>query len=96
MIGPPPRSVDRCGVERPLARYTWEYVVEHAMHLRSCMVLTLDREQSQVLREMLQGARTQLRLESARADSHDFREILHRREQIVTALLAQLSEPRAA
>jgi hypothetical protein len=60
------------------------------------MVLTLDREQSQVLREMLQGARTQLRLESARADSRDFREILHRREQIVTALLAQLSGPRAA
>jgi hypothetical protein len=60
------------------------------------MVLTLDQEQSQLLREMLQAAVTQLRLESARADSHDFREILHRREQIVTALLAQLSEPRAA
>jgi hypothetical protein len=70
--------------------------MEHAMHLRSCMVLTLDQEQSQVLREMLQGALTQLRLESARADSHDFREILHHREQIVTAVLAQMSGPRAA
>ena len=70
--------------------------MEHAMHLRSCMVLTLDREQSQVVREMLQGALTQLRLESARADSHDFREILHHREEIVTAVLAQMSEPRAA
>jgi hypothetical protein len=70
--------------------------MEHAMHLQWCMVLTLDREQSQVLREMLQGAVTQLRLESARADSHDFREILHRREQIVSEVLAQMSEPRAA
>lgn len=60
------------------------------------MVLTLDREQSQMLREMLQGAVTQLRLESARADSHDFREMLHRRERVVTALLAQLSGPQAA
>jgi hypothetical protein len=75
------------------ARYC---VVEHAMHLRICMVLTLDPEQSQVLREILQGALTELRIESARADSHDFREMLHHREQVVTALLAQLSEPRAA
>jgi hypothetical protein len=60
------------------------------------MMLTLDREQSRVLREILEGSLTQLRLESARADSHDFRELLHRREQAVTALLAQLSEPHAA
>ncbi len=60
------------------------------------MMLTLDREQSQVLREILEGALTQLRVESARADSHDFREILHRRERVVSALLDQLSEPRAA
>jgi hypothetical protein len=53
------------------------------------MMLTLDREQSRVLREILEGSLTQLRLESARADSHDFREILHRREQAVTALLAR-------
>jgi hypothetical protein len=87
--------MDGC-VERALRGTCGIAPVEHAMHLRSCMVLTLDREQSQVLREMLQGAVTQLRLESARADSHDFREILHRREGIVTAVLAQLSEPRAA
>ena len=66
------------------------------MHLRWCIVLTLDREQSRVLREILEGSLTQLRLESARADSHDFRELLHRREQAVTALLAQLTEPQAA
>lgn len=62
----------------------------------SRMMLTLDREQSQVLREILEGALTQLRVESARADSHDFREILHHRERVVTALLEQLPEPRAA
>ncbi|HEX3760199.1 MAG TPA: hypothetical protein VHW23_15890 [Kofleriaceae bacterium] len=60
------------------------------------MTLTIDREQSQVLREILEGTVTQLRVESARADSHDFREILHRRERIVSAVLAQLSEPHAA
>jgi hypothetical protein len=60
------------------------------------MTLTLDREQSRVLREILEGSLTQLRLESSRADSHDFREILHRREQAVTGLLAQLTGPQAA
>ncbi len=60
------------------------------------MTLTIDREQSQVLREILEGALTQLRVESARADSHDFREILHRRERVVTAVLERLSEPHAA
>jgi len=60
------------------------------------MTVTLDQEQSRVLREILEGTLAQLRLESARADSHDFREILHRRERIVTSLLAQFSEPRAA
>lgn len=66
------------------------------MQRHTGMMLTLDQEQSQVLREILEGALTQLRVESARADSHDFREILHRRERVVTALLEQLSEPRAA
>jgi len=88
--------MDGCGVERTLRGTCGIAPVEHAMQLQCCMVLTLDQEQSQVLREMLQGAVTQLLLESARADSHDFREILHRRERIVTAVLAQLSEPRAA
>jgi hypothetical protein len=60
------------------------------------MTVTLDQEQSRVLREILEGTLTQVRLESARADSHDFREILHRRERIVTSLLSQFLEPRAA
>lgn len=52
--------------------------------------MSLDREQTEVLREILQNALHELRLESARADSHDFRESLHRRERIVEGMLAQL------
>ena len=63
------------------------------------MQLTLDRDQARVLREILQTSLTQLRVESARADSHDFREALHLRERTVEALLLQLgseNEERAA
>jgi hypothetical protein len=63
------------------------------------MQLTLERDQARVLREILQTSLTQLRLESARADSHDFREALHARERTVEALLLQIGgegEDRAA
>jgi hypothetical protein len=50
--------------------------------------MTLNREQAEILREILSSALTQLRFESARADSHDFREKLHHREEIVEKLLA--------
>ena len=53
------------------------------------MQVTLDRDQTTVLREILESALKELRLESARADSHDFREQLHRREKIVESVLAQ-------
>ena len=53
------------------------------------MQVTLDRDQTEVLCEILESSLKELRLESARADSHDFREKLHRREKIVEALLAQ-------
>lgn len=56
------------------------------------MVLTIDREQAQVLGEILERELTQLRIESSRADAHDFREMLHHRERVVEALLGQLSE----
>ena len=56
--------------------------------------MTLDREQTEVLREILQAALTQLRVESARTDSHDFREALHRRERIVEGLLLELQSPQ--
>ncbi|MGE5184996.1 MAG: hypothetical protein ACM31C_23165 [Acidobacteriota bacterium] len=45
-----------------------------------------------MVREILQSALHELRLESARADAHDFREQLHRRERIVESVLAQLSD----
>lgn len=54
------------------------------------MQVNLDIEQAQVLREMLENTLTQLRVESARADSHDFREMLHHRENVVEAMLTQL------
>jgi len=54
------------------------------------MQVTLDRDQSEILREILESQLKELRLESARADSHDYREQLHRRERVVEALLTQL------
>ena len=51
---------------------------------------TLDTEQTQVLREMLENTLTQLRIESARADAHDFREMLHHREEVVEKVLNKL------
>jgi hypothetical protein len=55
------------------------------------MQVSLDTEQTQVLREMLENTLTQLRVESARADSHDFREMLHHREEIVESMLTKLN-----
>ena len=55
------------------------------------MQLTLDPDQVSVLREILQGSLTELRFESARADSHDYREVLHRRERMVEDMLVQLT-----
>jgi len=55
------------------------------------MQLTLDPDQVSVLREILQGSLTELRFESARADSHDYRERLHRRERAVADMLEQLT-----
>ena len=54
------------------------------------MQVNLDTEQAQVLQEMLENTLTQLRVESARADSHDFRRMLHHREEVVEKLLTQL------
>jgi len=56
------------------------------------MQVIIDREQASVLREILQASLTQLRVESARTDTHDFREALHVRERVVEALLLQLEE----
>ena len=60
------------------------------------MTVTLDREQARILTEILEASLNQLRIESARTDSHDYRAALHVRERAVEALLVQLSgeEPR--
>jgi hypothetical protein len=60
------------------------------------MYMSLDRDQVQVLREILQASLTQLRFESARADSHDFRQALHRRERVVESMLALLADENRA
>jgi hypothetical protein len=60
------------------------------------MYVALDHEQVQTLRELLEATLKELRLESARADSHDYRDMLHHREQIVEQLLLKLSEESRA
>jgi len=65
--------------------------VERVLLLVIYMTLQLDTTQEQFLQELLQTTRTQLRIESARTDSHDFREKLHARERIVEQVLAKLS-----
>jgi len=56
------------------------------------MFVSLDHVQADFLREILKGNLRELRIESARADSNDYREMLHRREAIVEQLLSKLSE----
>jgi glycine cleavage system regulatory protein len=56
----------------------------------SGMQIDLDPNQAEVLRETLQHLLHDLRVESARTDTHDFREMLHRRERVVEAVLAKL------
>ena len=63
-----------------------------ALALPVVMQLNLDYDQFRVLREILEASLNQLRVESARADLHDAREVLHRRERAVEALLRQLGE----
>ncbi len=57
------------------------------------MYVALDPQQTSTLREVLESQLKQLRTESARADSHDYRDMLHQREQIIEQLLSKLAEP---
>jgi len=57
------------------------------------MQLMLDSDQTEIIREILDSALTELRFESARTDTHDYREKLHRRERAVEAVLDQLGGP---
>jgi hypothetical protein len=59
---------------------------------RSGMYISLEHEQVTVLRQLLTSAVTQLRIESARTDTHDFRQALHERERIVESIVAKLEE----
>ena len=54
------------------------------------MMLDLDRSQADVVREILEAQLRQLRIESARTDTHAFRELLHERERVVEAVLRKL------
>jgi hypothetical protein len=54
------------------------------------MYVALDQQQTTILREVLQSSLRQLRNESARADSHDFRVMLHQREAVIEQLLSKL------
>jgi neutral trehalase len=94
---PSPRCTPQ--ILRAMPVSTWRYTERwftrsqaSALHCQACMLITIDRNEVQVLHEILHGVLTQLRIESARADSHSYREGLHEREHIVEALLAKLSE----
>jgi hypothetical protein len=56
------------------------------------MYVAFDHEQVDLLCETVQHALKELRIESARADSHDFREMLHHREAVLEQVLAKISD----
>jgi hypothetical protein len=55
------------------------------------MDIHLEPDQREILAEILSAKLTELRVESARTDTHDFREALHVRERVVEAILSQLA-----
>ena len=56
------------------------------------MYVALDQQQADTLRDILQQQLKQLRTETARADRHDFREMLYQREAVIEQVLTKLSE----
>jgi hypothetical protein len=63
-----------------------------ALHRFWIMVISIDSREAKLLREMLQSALRQLRIESSRADSPDFRIELKARGRILEGLIAKLSD----
>lgn len=63
------------------------------MQSSQLMMLSLDDKQADIVRDTLASALNQLRIESARADSSEFRRDLHDRERVVEAVLEKLSSP---
>ena len=62
------------------------------MHLGLGMDISLQDEQAAVLREILQSSLRELRFESARTDTQEFREKLHARERVIESILANLPD----
>jgi hypothetical protein len=60
------------------------------------MNVSFDPEQAELVRDTLQHALMELRVESARTDSTRYREMLHHREDVLRAALAKLSSENAA
>lgn len=56
------------------------------------MYVALDQQQTEILRELLESSLKQLRNETARADSHEFREMLYRREAVIEQVLSKLAD----
>ncbi|HEX7089409.1 MAG TPA: hypothetical protein VF192_04695 [Longimicrobiales bacterium] len=55
--------------------------------------LELDREQAEMLREMLESYLGDLRMEISQTDQMDFREDLKKREALLKELIARLEQP---
>jgi hypothetical protein len=59
------------------------------------MTITLDREQAEVLREILQAELKELKVETRHAFHRKFREGLYSREDQIERVLAQLPNQRS-
>ena len=62
------------------------------MHVPGYMNVSFDREQIELVRETLQHALTELRVESARTDSTKYRQMLHHREDVLESVIAKIAE----
>jgi hypothetical protein len=56
------------------------------------MNVSFDSEQTELVRDTLQHALTELRVERARSDCTRYRELLHHREEVLRAAIAKISE----
>jgi len=54
--------------------------------------LELDRQQAEMLREMLEGYLGDLRMEVSQTDQKDFREDLKKREELLKDLIERLDQ----
>jgi hypothetical protein len=58
--------------------------------------LKLTAEEAEVLREVLQHGRDQIDIEVFRTDTHDFKELLKHRRELLDQMLARLAEVQMA